>query len=154
MATSGFAAAVAVACLLPLADCNVANLTPWMTPVNVHVRGDAITVDLCEVDWKKYKENPTAAPLGQDITRLSECRGNAMAMNVPLKVLEDEYEARGCVAGGLLECEPAGIIQHEARVGSTLAANMLAVLPNTLVYSESEVPYQLTGEPLNLPPSR
>jgi len=46
---------------------------------------------------------------------------------------------------GVLAREPAGMIQHEARVGSTLAANMIAVLPHTLVYSESEVPYQLVG---------
>ena len=44
-----------------------------------------------------------------------------------------------------MSCEPAGIIAHEARVGSTLAANMLAVLPHTLVFAESSVPYELVG---------
>jgi len=77
-----------------------AELNPWMTPVNVHVRGDSITVDMCETDWGQYKSNPTAAPLGQDITRLSECRATAMALNVPFAVLEEEYEARGCAVGG------------------------------------------------------
>ena len=109
----------ALGCLLASAAAHPGNLTPWMTPVNVHVRGATITVDLCETDWEKYKDNPTAAPLGQDITRLSECRGAAMAMGVPLDVLEAEYDARGCAAGGVLACEPAGVIQHE--VGS--AAN-------------------------------
>ena len=125
---------------------SASSLTPWMTPVNIHFRSDGIFVDLCEVNWEKYKGNPTAAPLGADIQRLSDCRGSAMALNVPFSVLEAEYEERGCAAGGLLMCEPAGLIQHEARVGSTLAANMLAVLPNTLVYSESEIPYQVSGD--------
>lgn len=69
---------------------------------------------------------------------------------MPFAVLEEEFTSRCPATGNALSCEPSGIIAHEARVGSTLAANMLAVLPYTLVYAESSVPYDLAGDALAL----
>ena len=92
--------------------------------------------------------------MGPDLLQASECVGGEfIARAVPFDVLEKEYISRGCDSGGVLSCEPAGVISHEARVGSTLAANMLAVLPHTLVYAESSVPHELAGDPLPLPAS-
>lgn len=142
---------VAVICFTSVA----AALTPWMVPIRVHIdkrrRGtDGIHVDLCEMDWVTYKKNPTLYPLNPDLLSLSLCVNSShMALAVPFRVLEAEYIALGCSSSErddeatVLACEPAGIIQHEARVGSTLAANMLAVLPHTLVYPESTVPFDL-----------
>ena len=41
--------------------------------------------------------------------------------------------------------EPAGIVFHEGRVGSTLVANMLTAVPNAIVYSESTPPTALSS---------
>jgi hypothetical protein len=166
-----------------------------------------IAIDMCEVNWAEYKKNPTAHPLNADFLGVSGCRttnhpsGSTITRAVKFDVLRREYEER-CLplptdGPASLLCEPAGIIQHEARgaewgsgvthtqkrfpekctavvcgycspwpllcpsflptaaagaVGSTLAANMMAVLPNTLVYPEPAVPHELLARDLPLSP--
>jgi hypothetical protein len=131
-------------------------LNPWMVPIKVYHHGKSlgdISVDFCEIDWTAYRKNPTAYPLNQDVIKASKCSFHANVANVKFSVLEAEYNARckssGSGAPSSLLCEPAGIIQHEARVGSTLAANMMAVVPTNLVYPESTVPHDLLAEELS-----
>jgi hypothetical protein len=98
-------------------------LNAWMVPIKVYVRGATladISIDMCEVNWAEYKKNPTAYPLNQDIMRVSNCNsGSTIERDVKFAVLEAEYSQR-CKptsdgAPASLLCEPAGIIQHEAR---------------------------------------
>lgn len=44
---------------------------------------------------------------------------------------------------GLEPVPPKGFIYHETRCGSTLAANMLAALPPSRVFSEAKPPVQV-----------
>ena len=82
----------------------------------------------------------------------------ASLLTVPFAALEREYEARGCGTAARAAdrapgdarnaaappgCVPSGMVFHESRCGSTLVANMLAVMPEAVSYSESGPPLEL-----------
>jgi hypothetical protein len=118
---------------------------------------DDATVSLCILDWGAYKADPPSFPMFRDLLVKSHCdKGSDKVEVVSFSSLAQEYEDRGCEAfrtaswdGGMDEsfrnsgCVPTGAVFHESRCGSTLVGNMLAKVPDSLVYSESGPPFDI-----------
>jgi hypothetical protein len=118
---------------------------------------DDATVSLCVLDWAAYKADPPSFPMFRDLLSRSKCeKGSTNVEVVSFASLAQEYEDRGCEVfrttswdGGLDEsfrnsgCVPTGAVFHESRCGSTLVGNMLAKIPDSLVYSESGPPFDI-----------
>lgn len=126
---------------------------------------DSATVMMCVLDWATYRSDPTATPMFRDLLARSGCDKGAAGkgarsagssaigsvITVPFTELEAEYNKRGCRAAAAAAapsspvngCVPSGMVFHESRCGSTLVANMLAVLPDSVVYSESSPPWEV-----------
>lgn len=134
-----------------------ADLKGKMGPPSAYVpvavvlnRGDVAQsrVRMCRLDWAEYRANPTVYPFFEDLLPNSHCFGEKSrdrSYVTTLGALEDEYAAHGCVGKeGTPElpagCAPSGIVYHISRTGSTLLANMMAVLPTTVMYSEPHPP--------------
>lgn len=104
------------------------------------------TVVMCDLDWESYRADPSRLPMFHDLMTASGCVGGGAgdSYETTFGALEDEAASRGCGLGaagaGAPGCEPAGLVFHESRCGSTLVANMLSALPYSLVYSESAPP--------------
>ena len=126
-----------------------AALSPWATPLKIWAERDGggldgLRVHMCVLDWASYRSDPTAAPMFKDLSLVSpDC---ARPAEVPYSVLEDEYVSRGChdaswsgdwERAASLGCIPSGLVFHQSRCGSTLVANMLAVAPGAVSYSEA-----------------
>jgi hypothetical protein len=105
-------------------------------------------VTMCALDWMAYHADPTRFPMTRDLITHSGClsrRNPEVVYETTLGALEDEFLARGCSPSGNYRdrapgCVPTGMVFHQARCGSTLAANMAAVLPWSLTYSEASPP--------------
>jgi len=101
-------------------------------------------VRMCKLDFARYHAAPSVTPMVEDLIAEADCRARPPppnAFDMTLDALEADYARRGCGAAleaGELEpsCAPSGLISHESRCGSTLFSNMMASLPETLIYSE------------------
>ena len=132
------------------------TLSPSSRKVGRSLLDDA-TVSLCMLDWAAYKADPPAFPMFRDLLTKSHCdKGSANVEVVSFASLAQEYEDRGCEVfrtaawdGGMDDsfrnsgCVPTGAVFHESRCGSTLVGNMLAKIPDSLVYSESGPPFDI-----------
>jgi len=107
------------------------------------------TVHMCAVDWGMYRREPSMTPMFKDLVTASFCNSKAESSFVTtFGELEDEFGRRGCSPAGHFRlgapgCVPTGLVMHQSRVGSTLAANMLNALPTSLVYSEAGPPVEV-----------
>jgi hypothetical protein len=101
-------------------------------------------VRMCKLNFARYHAAPSVTPMVEDLIAEADCRARPPppnAFDMTLDALEADYARRGCGAAleaGELEpsCAPSGLISHESRCGSTLFSNMMASLPETLIYSE------------------
>lgn len=122
------------------ASAALADVPATAVPVSVSVDATTLAnsrVTMCELDWSAYRANPARYPMFKDFVAASNCDGLFKSHKVSFGELEAEYAARGCGVGADGDvCAPSGMVFHEARCGSTLAANMMAVLPGSLTYSE------------------
>ena len=107
----------------------------------------------CDLDFSAYKKNPSLFPMAKDLIMRSKCRGVRRlqyGLSEAAKLARDYDEKNGLAANGV----PAGFVFHESRCGSTLAANALAVIEGTRVFSESApIPHALKEFPSNSPSS-
>ena len=83
-------------------------------------------IELCLIDWNPYWREPHRFGKHKMVQQAA-CKSRKKA---PLSQLKREALAAGA------PLSPAGFIFHMSRVGSTLAANILASSPERLVYSE------------------
>ncbi|RYF00037.1 MAG: hypothetical protein EOO41_00105 [Methanobacteriota archaeon] len=133
---------------------------PAAVPVHIDIRQDAdlrdATVTMCTLPWAAHAAQPHLYPMNRDLVTAARCFGahsSDAAFTVTFAALEEEFFSRSCPVNGVYTdaypgttgCVPTGMIFHEARCGSTLAANMLASLPHTIVYSEALVPMIVAG---------
>ena len=88
------------------------------------------SVTMCLVDWDRYWRAPHDAPKFTALQQKSGCGGADRRKEVKLA----DAAAAARKLGPPLK--PSAFIFHESRVGSTLAANLLAAVPSHLVYSE------------------
>ncbi|EJK44402.1 hypothetical protein THAOC_37059 [Thalassiosira oceanica] len=97
----------------------------------------------CEIDWSSYKDNPPVFPMFRLLVEESDCNNPDNVMTVDLaKVVHKAREYDKVIQGGdnsVHVIPPRGVVFHESRVGSTLAANSLAAMSPDAhrVYSES-----------------
>ena len=96
---------------------------------------------MCQLDYAAYAQEPWALPMGGLLNQHSGCDEGLSrnVENVRLSVLEEALEE-----SSVPPLRPTGFIFHETRCGSTLAANMLALVPENLVWSESTAPWRVT----------
>ena len=85
-------------------------------------------VRICQLNFDAYALEPHSTPMFKDL----------VAKSCPTSAVRSVRLSQLAALPPLIK--PTGFVFHEARVGSTLAANMLAVDPRNLVYSESAPP--------------
>ena len=123
-----------------LVDLDLSNLhaTPEdeMRDPNDLYRG--AIAEFCELDWSSYKANPPVFPMFRMLVEKSDCnkRGNMVRADLS-KVIRKARQYDKDNSGHVIP--PRGVVFHESRVGSTLAANSLAAMnPDAhRVYSEA-----------------
>jgi len=86
---------------------------------------------MCRLAHDLYAERPSKMPFFKDLTEASHCEEKSNKRTFNWEEAE-EYIANNRVV------PLTGIVHHEARVGSTLIANILASNNEALVYSESQ----------------
>lgn len=123
----------------------------WV-PYTMEIDGpQAGTVSLCKLDHDSHARQPDRIPMFRDLAKASHCK--TQHRDVPLaefrsamRALLDEAGADQSEADGPFPHPiPTGFVFHEARVGSTLVANMLASSKINAVYAESTPPVQVLG---------
>ncbi|KAL7535250.1 hypothetical protein ACHAXR_006378 [Thalassiosira sp. AJA248-18] len=103
-----------------------------------------VIAEFCALDFSAQKENPPELPMFRDVLHHSGCDKGKYNIRVDLKEAVDlarEYD--GDNTGNLPNVlDLKGVVFHESRCGSTLAANsMMALNPEKhRVYSESSPP--------------
>mmetsp|Transcript_11812 Transcript_11812/g.15432 ORF Transcript_11812/g.15432 Transcript_11812/m.15432 type:complete len:415 (+) Transcript_11812:154-1398(+) len=93
----------------------------------------------CELRWDAYASNPPQIPMFRDLVQFSGCEAKGKSKVWDLEEIKEVF-LRPSKAFRVLR--PTGFIFHMSRVGSTLAANMLGVDSEKLVYSESHPPLE------------
>eukprot|EP00056_Hartaetosiga_gracilis_P013551 m.225597 g.225597 ORF g.225597 m.225597 type:complete len:775 (+) comp13860_c0_seq31:68-2392(+) len=89
---------------------------------------DAI-VTLCYIDYTEYHAAPHKYPMQRMLVEKYCTRKNSIQLKVSDIIADDQFFL-----------DPAGLVFHESRVGSTLTANLLAVDEQNLVHSEASMP--------------
>lgn len=84
------------------------------------------------VDWAWFGAAPLTAPFFEDALRQASSR--PLNRLFRYRTMFDDFLAGAAAAGSLA---PDGFIFHMSRCGSTLAAQMMASLPQTIVISEA-----------------
>lgn len=101
------------------------------------------TAIFCPLDWSHHKQDPAAVPMFKDLIHHSRsCSKNTIQYDLYKAVqAAKKYDAQ---QKNMIQVmyPPRGIVFHESRVGSTLAANTLAAFQpeRNRVYSESPPP--------------
>ena len=108
-----------------------------------------VSARFCHIDWKLQKQNPSTVPMFKDVqTQSTLCPGTMMEVDL-MTIAEQAREFDKAVQADPSKKKvvtsvypPTGVVFHETRCGSTLAANMLASFSpaHSRVYSESPPP--------------
>ena len=111
-----------------------------------------IVATFCRLDFSGQKEAPPEQPMFKDVLRFSNCEEDSSSKNmvrVDLAeavqlVREFDADAVSQAVSGPTVLDLKGVVFHESRCGSTLAANtMMALNPETnRVFSESRPPVE------------
>jgi hypothetical protein len=121
-----------------------------------------VKATFCKLDWTLQQRNPSLVPMFRDLQAQSKlCQGTLVTVDLydivqKAKLFTEEVMAERNYADpkqqqqvsknsnydGLRSIPPTGVVFHQTRCGSTLAANLLAGFAPTLtkVYSESPPP--------------
>jgi len=86
---------------------------------------------MCRVAHGAYSRDPVHLPFFSDLLAISGCNG-PQNLKIWTRDQAEYYLRQNRVV------PPTGFIFHAGRVGSTLTANMLAVDPTAMVYSEAQ----------------
>lgn len=114
-------------------------------------RYSGIVATFCRLDFSGQKEAPPEQPMFKDVVRFSNCEGGAASNMIRVDLVEAvqlvrEFDADVASqdASGPTVLDLKGVVFHESRCGSTLAANtMMALNPETnRVFSESRPPVE------------
>eukprot|EP00937_MAST-01D_sp_MAST-1D-sp2_P007393 g7393.t1 len=89
---------------------------------------------MCRLNTALHHRDPSSVPMFRDLVAHSNC-GGANARSATVGQLRADIAAH---PGSVIA--PSGFVFHEARVGSTLVANMLTSSTRNLVYTESKPP--------------
>ena len=112
-----------------------------------------VVAEFCPLNFTAQKENPPSLPMFKDVIGMSPQCNNQNNLHVDLKEAVDlvrEFDAENTdTLPTILDLK--GVVFHESRCGSTLAANsMMALNPEKhRVYSESSPPptaFKICGE--------
>lgn len=101
------------------------------------------TAKFCHLDWSQHKQNPSIVPMFKDLIHQSPSCSKTIIYKDLYQAVQAarKYDAQH---KGKIQVmyPPRGIVFHESRVGSTLAANTLAAFQpeRNRVYSESPPP--------------
>ena len=107
-------------------------------PINVQLNADGTgRVTMCKLDFASHHANPSKIPMFRDLVGHSNC-GHGRKGGLRSATFDELRADMEKHPGSVIE--PTGFVFHEARVGSTLVANMLASSEQNLVYSESKPP--------------
>lgn len=110
------------------------HLQPAMT-------ADDSIIQFCRLEHEKRAKDPPSYAMFRDLVRLSPCNDPAFTRSYKVAEVERFLDAESKRSEGSVGVDsPAGFVFHQARCGSTLVANMLAKLPEAVVYSESSPP--------------
>ena len=114
------------------------QLTP--TSVDGKERYDA-KASFCEVDWDLQRENPASVSFFSGLKEQSTSCDSTMH-TFDLFDIVQKIRSYDAITPNMRSIAPSGVIFHESRCGSTLAANILAASApsKTRVYSEHYVP--------------
>ena len=129
------------------------NLVDINVGKHASIRDDeytGITAEFCALNFQAQKDNPPELPMFRDVVGASHCnKEDGHRVRVDLKEVVElvrEFDTDN-VGGGQEDDAPTildlkGVVFHESRCGSTLAANsMMALNPEKhRVYSESSPP--------------
>eukprot|EP00042_Codosiga_hollandica_P042167 m.383977 g.383977 ORF g.383977 m.383977 type:complete len:758 (+) comp56262_c1_seq1:166-2439(+) len=85
------------------------------------------SIELCQIPWALYSANPSLTPMSRDL--VAKYCDSDHVMSVSLSTLSPVFPAR----------TPAGLVFHQSRCGSTLAANMLVSMQRAMVHSECAI---------------
>jgi hypothetical protein len=101
------------------------------------------TATFCHLDWIHHKQDPAAVPMFKDLIQHSRSCSKTRIQYDLYKAVQaaKEYDAQRPEEVQVMY-PPRGLVFHESRVGSTLAANTLAAFQpeRNRVYSESSPP--------------
>jgi len=112
-------------------DLVLIKLTRGTKTANGNGTSKNLRFHMCRVAHGAYRRDPVHLPFFSDLLSISGCE-RPSNLEVWDRAQAEEYLASHRVV------PPSGFIFHAGRVGSTLAANMLAVDPGALVYSEAQ----------------
>jgi hypothetical protein len=117
------------------------------------------TVTLCKLDLEARRKDPASMPMFRFWVSASRCGSDTKAgvgfqttmllgeLRSFLERTEEDwvwrFAAKGVDGQRRGVWEPEGVVFHEARVGSTLVANMLQSVPDSVCYSEPQIPSDL-----------
>eukprot|EP00052_Salpingoeca_macrocollata_P020455 m.171858 g.171858 ORF g.171858 m.171858 type:complete len:702 (-) comp21272_c0_seq4:21-2126(-) len=119
-----------VSVLSPLTRRRAGPVPDMFVPIEVvNVESADPTVHLCRVDQRIRTDNPAQYPMFRHLSQ-AFCTKESNLLTLPVSTLEKMPETAAL----------HGLIFHQSRCGSTLAANMLAADAENLVYSESHAP--------------
>lgn len=93
------------------------------------------TVELCDVDYNRYLDDPSKYAMFRSIQDKTSMNCQWVTMGL-LETMVNEQHA--------IE-EPTGFIFHQSRCGSTLMSNLFGSDPHNLVYAESGAPAKMMG---------
>src|ERR1700733_3151262 len=105
---------------------NAGQFADWM-PIRIYWQGDQPTVDWCHMGKLRFTDPFFAGTIEE---ALRQPFNLLFRRQTPIESL---YELERCEPG----LPPTGFIFHMSRCGSTLAAQMLATLPQNIVISEA-----------------
>jgi hypothetical protein len=112
--------------LLPVAIATEQSLLPTgHVPI---MMVDPVKIATCFFDFDARVADPNKYPMDKAVTKEESCKSTLAQHN--LLDLADSIPDDAVV-------QPTGFVYHESRVGSTLVANMFAVNPDNILYSES-----------------
>eukprot|EP00977_Amphora_coffeiformis_P024875 scaffold17426_cov170-Amphora_coffeaeformis.AAC.8 len=93
-----------------------------------------VNATFCHIDWNMHQENPSKLSFFDDL-KAASCPHKITVdlgdMVSRAKAYDQQHPDK------IRVLPPTGIIFHQSRCGSTLAANMLATLERTRIYSET-----------------
>mmetsp|Transcript_28796 Transcript_28796/g.44264 ORF Transcript_28796/g.44264 Transcript_28796/m.44264 type:complete len:473 (-) Transcript_28796:337-1755(-) len=104
------------------------------------------TASFCAIDWKLQQQNPSTVAMFRDLKYQSTmCDGTLIKVDLyDIVTQAKEFDAKVAGTKGATHVVPTpnGVVFHETRCGSTLAANLMASITTktSRVYSESPPP--------------
>lgn len=103
------------------------EVQPFWTPIRISIDDpENPSITFCKLDFKTYGESPNSYPMFRDLVLMSKC-GIGNSKTARLSEVKSDPNFQG-IGGRYMD--PKGFVFHESRVGSTLVANALGMIPS------------------------